>query len=61
MKIASPQIVHKSDAGGVKVNLTNDEEVRSAFKEIVENPKNMTATPKSKEFWLLRWSRVAKR
>jgi 4-hydroxybutyryl-CoA synthetase (ADP-forming) len=39
MKIASPQIVHKSDAGGVKVNLTNDEEVRSAFKEIVENAK----------------------
>jgi len=39
MKIASPQIVHKSDAGGVKVNLKNDEEVRSAFKEIVENAK----------------------
>jgi len=39
MKIASPQIVHKSDAGGVKINLTNDEEVRSAFKEIVENAK----------------------
>ena len=142
MKIASPQIVHKSDAGGVKVNLTNDEEVRNAFKEIVENakrydsnaeikgvlvvemikggkemiigsklepgfgpvlmlgmggiyveilkdvtfrlapvtdqeandmissiktkkllemPKNMTATPKSKECWLLRWSGVVKR
>jgi 4-hydroxybutyryl-CoA synthetase (ADP-forming) len=39
MKIASPQIVHKSDAGGVKVNLTNDEEIRGAFKEIVENAK----------------------
>ena len=39
MKIASPQIVHKSDAGGVKVNLTNDDEVRNAFKEIVENAK----------------------
>ncbi len=39
MKIASPQIVHKSDAGGVKVNLTNDEEVRNAFKEIIENAK----------------------
>jgi 4-hydroxybutyryl-CoA synthetase (ADP-forming) len=39
MKIASPQIVHKSDAGGVKVDLKNDEEVRSAFKEIVENAK----------------------
>ena len=39
MKIASPQIVHKSDAGGVKVNLSNDEEVRDAFKIIVDNAK----------------------
>jgi len=39
MKIASPQIVHKSDAGGVKVNLTNDDEVRNAFKTIMENAK----------------------
>ncbi len=39
MKIASPQIIHKSDAGGVKVNLQNDSEVKSAFKEIVKNAK----------------------
>ena len=39
MKIASPQIVHKSDAGGVKVNLTNDAEVRDGFKTIMENAK----------------------
>ena len=39
MKIASPQIVNKSDAGGVKVNLTNDEEIRNALKEIVESAK----------------------
>ncbi len=39
MKIASPQIIHKSDAGGVKVNLTNDNEIKSAFKEIVSNAK----------------------
>jgi 4-hydroxybutyrate---CoA ligase (ADP-forming) len=39
MKIASPQIIHKSDAGGVKVNLTNDYEVKSAFKEIISNAK----------------------
>ena len=39
MKIASPQIVHKSDAGGVKVNLTNDDEVRNGFKTIMENAK----------------------
>jgi len=39
MKIASPQIIHKSDAGGVKVNLTNDKEVKEAFKTIVKNAK----------------------
>ena len=39
MKIASPQIIHKSDAGGVKVNLTNDLEIRAAFKTIIANAK----------------------
>jgi 4-hydroxybutyryl-CoA synthetase (ADP-forming) len=39
MKIASPQIIHKSDAGGVKVGLKNPQEVRSAFKEIIKNAK----------------------
>ncbi len=31
MKIASPDIVHKSDLGGVKLNLGSGEEVRDAF------------------------------
>jgi len=39
MKITSPQIIHKSDAGGVKVNLSSDSEVKAAFKEIVNNAK----------------------
>ncbi len=39
MKIASPQIIHKSDAGGVKVNLTNDSEIKEAFKTIIKNAK----------------------
>ncbi|MFB5605635.1 MAG: 4-hydroxybutyrate--CoA ligase [Nitrosarchaeum sp.] len=39
MKIASPQIIHKSDAGGVKVNLTNDSEIKDAFKTIIANAK----------------------
>jgi len=39
MKIASLQIIHKSDAGGVKVNLTNDNEVKVAFREIIKNAK----------------------
>jgi len=39
MKIVSPQIIHKSDAGGVKVGLKNPNEVRAAFKEIIKNAK----------------------
>src|SRR5437867_11086015 len=39
MKIASPQIIHKSDAGGVKVGLKTPQEVKSAFKEIIKNAR----------------------
>ncbi len=37
MKIVSPQILHKSDAGGVKVRLENDTAVETAFEQIMEN------------------------
>jgi 4-hydroxybutyryl-CoA synthetase (ADP-forming) len=40
MKIVSPDIIHKSDAGGVKVGLKNDNEIRAAFNEIMNNAKN---------------------
>lgn len=39
MKIVSPQILHKSDAGGVKVRLENDKAVEAAFEQIMENAK----------------------
>jgi len=39
MKIASRDIIHKSDAGGVKVGVTNDEQVRTAFNAILQNVK----------------------
>jgi acetate---CoA ligase (ADP-forming) len=35
MKIVSPDILHKTDAGGVKLNLRNREEVSRAFAEIM--------------------------
>jgi acetyltransferase len=35
LKIASPDILHKTDVGGVKVGLRNAEEVRDAFELIV--------------------------
>lgn len=39
MKIVSPQIIHKSDAGGVKVGLKTNEEVSQAYKDIITNAK----------------------
>ncbi len=40
LKIVSPDILHKSDAGGVCVNLETESEIRSAFNEIIEKVKN---------------------
>jgi acetyltransferase len=40
MKIVSPDILHKSDAGGVRVGLQTEKEVRKAFKVISKNAKN---------------------
>jgi len=39
MKIMSHDILHKSDAGGVKVNIKNAEGVREAFRTIIANAK----------------------
>jgi len=35
LKIVSPDIIHKSDAGGVKLNLKDEQEVAKAFDEIM--------------------------
>ncbi len=39
LKIVSPDILHKSDAGGVRIKLKTDKEIRSAFKEISKNAR----------------------
>jgi acyl-CoA synthetase (NDP forming) len=43
MKIVSPDIIHKSDAGGIKLNLKGETEVHKAFDEIVGNGEKVTA------------------
>ncbi len=40
LKIVSPDILHKSDAGGVRLKLGTDEEIQRAFDEIMENARN---------------------
>lgn len=43
-KVSSPDILHKTDIGGVRANLKNDNDVRRAFKEIMDNCKKNAPT-----------------
>ena len=46
LKIVSPDIIHKSDAGGVIVNLKTPAEVSIAYKKIIENVKKYKSDAK---------------
>jgi acetyl-CoA synthetase (ADP-forming) len=46
LKISSPDIIHKSDVGGVKTNLENKEQIFSAYSEIIKNIKKKKARAK---------------
>ena len=39
-KIVSPQILHKSDAGGVIINIENEKEAKQAYNQIVQGAKD---------------------
>ncbi|MBP7342043.1 MAG: acetate--CoA ligase family protein, partial [Syntrophaceae bacterium] len=39
MKIVSPDVVHKTDAGGVKLNVSSAEDARRAYRDILETFK----------------------
>jgi len=39
MKIVSPDIIHKTDAGGVKLNIKDETEARLAYQEIISRAK----------------------
>jgi acetyltransferase len=43
LKIVSPDILHKSDAGGVKVNIKDEAGVRETYNTILENAKKYKA------------------
>lgn len=60
MKIASPDIIHKSDAGGVKVGVKNDEELRAAFRSIIESAKKYKSNAKIKGILVQEMVRGAK-
>src|ERR671928_1119688 len=46
MKIVSPDILHKTDAGGVVVGVKSGDEARAAYDKILANAKNYKADAK---------------
>ncbi len=46
LKVVSPQIIHKSDAGGVIVGIKNEEEIKTAFDKILENARGYNSKAK---------------
>jgi acetyl coenzyme A synthetase (ADP forming)-like protein len=43
LKIISPDIVHKVDVGGVELNLKNSQEVRAAYRRIIDSVRDSNA------------------
>lgn len=43
MKVASPDVVHKTDAGCVRLGVSSDVEVQQAFADIIKNAKTFKA------------------
>ena len=46
MKIVSPDIIHKTDAGGVKLNIKDETEARLAYQEIISKAKKYNKNAK---------------
>ena len=44
LKILSPDVIHKSDTGGVKLNLQNEDQVREAYRQIINSFRDKTVT-----------------
>jgi acetyltransferase len=42
LKIVSPQVIHKSDVGGVRINLQGEEEVGLGYDQLVKDVKHAT-------------------
>jgi len=46
MKIVSPDIIHKTDAGGVKLNIKDEKEARLAYQEIISKAEKYNKNAK---------------
>ena len=46
LKIVSKDIIHKSDVGGIKTNITNEDELVSAYEDIIKSVKKKSSKAK---------------
>ncbi|MGB6607132.1 MAG: acetate--CoA ligase family protein [Atribacterota bacterium] len=46
IKIVSPDIIHKTDAGGVKINIKDEKEAKLAYQEIISKAKEYNKNAK---------------
>ena len=61
LKGESPDILHKTEAGMVKLNLRPPAEVERAFDEILKRRLPDHPTPRFRAWWSSRWCRRASR
>lgn len=59
LKILSPQIIHKTDAGGVILNIGSESELRDAYEKILKNAR--AYNPKAEIYGLTVQSMIKKR
>ena len=61
MKIQSRDIPHKSEVGGVRVNITTKGEAFSAYQALLDNARKHRPKPRSRACWSVRWRKRASR
>jgi len=59
MKIVSPDIIHKSDAGGVKLDIKDEKEAKLAYQEIISKVKKYNK--EAQIFGVITYSMIPKR
>lgn len=55
LKIISPDILHKIDVGGIKINLKDENDLKKAFKEITESIKSKKPDAKIQGFLIQKY------